>query len=1379
MSLRPLPSVSLGIAHPLSGHFHSFPARIARAGMPGRKAGLWICLALCVLVTSGYANLLCAQATEPSNQVPQDLANRARHLLADENLVAWCIVPFDAAKRTPDQRARMLKELGIGRCAYDWRQEHVPEFEQEILAYQQHGIEYHAFWDVHPAAFQLFDQYTLSPAIWKMIPDPGPVPPETAPSGDPQAPRVQQAVEQLVPLAKQTRELGCQLSLYNHGGWAGEPDTMIRVCESLRQAGYPHVGIVWNFHHGHQQIDQWRDVFTRLKPYLHCLNLNGMNPGAQPKILPIGQGTHEQSMIQVVLESDYEGPIGILDHLPEVDSRVALEANLKGLRQLRQGWIDNDQTSQQSAKTPETFDPAYVEKLLREVRDHSDADRGVQVFAANRFACLSCHRIDRQGGSVGPALTEIGKQRSAGDIAASILWPNHQVEDQYRQLQILTVDGRIHRGMLQAADEQFLEIKDPTGGSVVRIETQDIEQQTRLGSVMPEGISQAMTLQQQADLVRFLTELGRGGEIYQEELRLAFAHSHPHQSAPFPLSLEPRHPRYWPNHDHPVNRQRIYGYYSKQANYYRNRRSVPLVLEAFPSLDGTETGHWGNQNEETWRDGRWNDVALGQVLAGITQLNDQVVSRGVNVQIAQGISVCYDLDLLTPRALWEGGFLKFSDTRHGFLDALRPNGTLSPVTPNPAPEGSRYLGMYRGIDAVAFAWQHQGIVYLDSLHWRDRQLVVDRQPLSDHPLKSLTDSDRHVWPETYRTRVSLGDVGGPYEVDTIPIPKTVQNDLFFLSGLDFLSDGSALVATMQGDVWKVTGFSWETSNQNQDAIWKRFASGLNQPLGLKVIDDRIYVQCRDQLMELIDTDQNQEADFYRCVNKAFQTSPAGHDYICGLQADEDGNFYTASGNQGLLRLDPKGQTATVLATGFRNPDGLGRMPDGTLTVPCSEGDWTPASMVCAVPPETTTVPHFGYGGPRGEQPPSRPWYYLPRGIDNSSAEQVWCDQPEWGPLHQFPIHLSFGMGRHFYVIPDSQHSQQAAVIPLPGDFDSGVHRGRFHPVDGQLYVVGMTGWGSYTPDDGCFQRVRYTGRPWTTPTGIAVHQNGVWIKFNQPIDSRIASDVKQHFAQCWNYRYSQAYGSPELAPSHPGMVGHDSLAMVSAHVLGQGKELFLEIPDLQPVSQLHLNIRIGPGSIFPEDGIDLFVTAHELAPAFEDFPGFRPRDKLIASHPLQRDMSLLGQKVENPFQTPLTDARPVPVRTGQNLTYQDRDLVANPGEPLAVTLINTDVVPHNWVLVRPRSLSTVGKLANHLIADPMAAVKQYVPPSDDVLVYTDVVDGGQEFTIFFQAPQQPGKYPFLCTFPGHWMVMNGMLTVRQPDEDRKPASIGQSDPGTP
>jgi len=84
-----------------------------------------------------------------------------------DQLVAWCIVPFDAKKRGPEARAKMLTELGLKRCAYDWRAEHVPTFEEEIEQYEKHGIEMFAFWGSHKEAFELFEKYDLHPQFWQ------------------------------------------------------------------------------------------------------------------------------------------------------------------------------------------------------------------------------------------------------------------------------------------------------------------------------------------------------------------------------------------------------------------------------------------------------------------------------------------------------------------------------------------------------------------------------------------------------------------------------------------------------------------------------------------------------------------------------------------------------------------------------------------------------------------------------------------------------------------------------------------------------------------------------------------------------------------------------------------------------------------------------------------------------------------------------------------------------------------------------------------------------------------------------------------------------------------------------------------------------------
>lgn len=261
-------------------------------------------------------------------------------VFARTNLVAWCIVPFDASHRGPAERATMLKQLGIERVAYDWRDQHVAEFEQEILEYKKHGLEYFAFWSWHPAMEPLIRKYDIHPQLWLMIPQP---------EGETTAQRAQSAAGKLRPMVDKAAELGCRIGLYNHGGWGGEPENMVEVCKSLRAAGNAdHVGIVYNLHHGHDHIDSFPEQLKLMQPYLLCLNLNGMNAGARPKILPIGQGTFERDMLKTIRDSGYHGPIGILDHRPELDARESLQQNLDGLKQVlkEQGDVEALKTFQ-------------------------------------------------------------------------------------------------------------------------------------------------------------------------------------------------------------------------------------------------------------------------------------------------------------------------------------------------------------------------------------------------------------------------------------------------------------------------------------------------------------------------------------------------------------------------------------------------------------------------------------------------------------------------------------------------------------------------------------------------------------------------------------------------------------------------------------------------------------------------------------------------------------------------------------------------------------------------------------------------------------------------------------------------------------------------
>ncbi len=191
-------------------------------------------------------------------------------------------------------------------------------------------------------------------------------------------------------------------------------------------------------------------------------------------------------------------------------------------------------------------------------------------------------------------------------------------------------------------------------------------------------------------------------------------------------------------------------------------------------------------------------------------------------------------------------------------------------------------------------------------------------PAEEHPLRELTSGGPAQWPQVIEVTGKLG-THQPYSVDTIPLPfDNPWKSLMFVGDHGILPDGSVVLCTMQGDVWKPTGIDATLKSVR----WRRIAAGLHQALGLATAGNEIYVLGRDQITRLHDLNGDEEIDFYECFSRACDTSPAGHDFTCGLWRDHDGNFYTASGKQGLVKIAPDGKSLQVLATGLRNPDGL-------------------------------------------------------------------------------------------------------------------------------------------------------------------------------------------------------------------------------------------------------------------------------------------------------------------------------------------------------------------------------------------------------------------------------------------------------------------------
>ncbi|MEB2779019.1 plastocyanin/azurin family copper-binding protein [Algoriphagus sp. C2-6-M1] len=99
------------------------------------------------------------------------------------------------------------------------------------------------------------------------------------------------------------------------------------------------------------------------------------------------------------------------------------------------------------------------------------------------------------------------------------------------------------------------------------------------------------------------------------------------------------------------------------------------------------------------------------------------------------------------------------------------------------------------------------------------------------------------------------------------------------------------------------------------------------------------------------------------------------------------------------------------------------------------------------------------------------------------------------------------------------------------------------------------------------------------------------------------------------------------------------------------------------------------------------------------------------------------------------------------------------GDKIILEIDNLDGMQHNLLIAKPGTLDEVGAAADAMLRDPKASEKFYVPEIPEVLFSTKMIGPQELYTLTFTAPTEPGNYPFVCTFPGHWRMMNGIMEV--------------------
>jgi len=440
-----------------------------------------------------------------------------------------------------------------------------------------------------------------------------------------------------------------------------------------------------------------------------------------------------------------------------------------------------------------------------------------------------------------------------------------------------------------------------------------------------------------------------------------------------------------------------------------------------------------------------------------------------------------------------------------------------------------------------------------------------------------------------------------YAMDSLSVPlKNAYNSWMRTSSLAFYPDGRLAVGTLAGDVWIVSGIN----DGLEKVTWQRFAAGLYEPLGMKVVDGVLTVGTRGRIVKLHDLNEDGEADFYEAFFNEREPSAGWHAYNCDLEVAEDGSFYYArtggfskwSVPGGIVRVSPDGKTSEVIGKGLRVPNGIGRLPDGRITLGDNQGTYVPASKIAI------TSPGAFHGAGKwtereGDYDPEKvvqPIVYMPQELDSSSGGQLWVEEDErFGPLSGKYFHTSYGKAATMVVmLDDLGHTMQGAVFSLPLKMESGTLRVAKNPIDGQLYYSGLTGWQAGATREGSIQRLRYTGDKGVYLADAKARAGRLELTFTEPINESMLNP-SEWAASAWNYRWSKQYGSPHFKASDPEAEGIDTLEITKIDRSNDGKTLTVHVPNLQPCHTLKLEFSAAGADSNKLSGA-VYFTIHEL-----------------------------------------------------------------------------------------------------------------------------------------------------------------------------------------
>ncbi len=477
------------------------------------------------------------------------------------------------------------------------------------------------------------------------------------------------------------------------------------------------------------------------------------------------------------------------------------------------------------------------------------------------------------------------------------------------------------------------------------------------------------------------------------------------------------------------------------------------------------------------------------------------------------------------------------------------------------------------------------------------------------------------------------------------------NFLLRNGGLDFLSDGRLVASdwgsdmTVTGKVYIISGMGGKDSS---GVTYKVFAQSLKEPLGLKVVNDTIYVMCKDGLYMLPDADKNGLADENRKIVSGWSyplNSSNGerwHLFAFGLLY-KDGFFYGTlaseyppSSDQGkdrgsLIKMDPKKGTFEIVVGGLRTPNGIAFGPEGEIFGTDNQGHWLPANK----------LNHFVKGRNYGmHNDPANP-YDISR--VPQSPPVVWLEEGQIGLSPSQPAYVTHGPYSGQFLVGDVSFGglqrifvekvageYQGVVFKFAGGFEAGTNRLVWGP-DGALYIgqIGnnSTNWGWQNKNYGLSKLIDNSTSTFEL-LAVRSRKNGMELEFTEPVSA--ASAVAANFTvETWTQLPQEGYGAGNLQSRR-------NLTVSSATLSMDKKSVFLQIDGLTPNYVVHIKTpSIRSATAKAPWASEAWYTLNKISPtsAFDPTvfidPKLRSMDAMSTDFKVHRDQT--GIIAEIPF----------------------------------------------------------------------------------------------------------------------------------------------------